>query len=38
LLFEKKFGENAGWAHSFLFTAELPEFKAPLQIKVDDEK
>ena len=33
-LFRGKFGEYAGWAHSVLFTAELPAFRHRLQGKV----
>lgn len=29
-LFKSIFGDYAGWAHSYLFAAELPQFKVPI--------
>lgn len=33
-LFRDRFGQRAGWAHSLLFAAELPAFKASLFVFV----
>ena len=36
-IFRSKFGEKAGWAHSVLFAAELPEFRSLLPIEMQEE-
>ena len=36
-LLREKFGEYAGWAHSVLFTAELPSFRHRFAVKVEKE-
>ena len=36
-LFRNKFGYYAGWAHSVLFAAELPQFRCLLPQKIQDE-
>ncbi|CAM9361973.1 unnamed protein product [Pylaiella littoralis] len=36
-LFRDRFGERAGWAHSLLFAAELPGFKAMLPPEMQQE-
>ena len=36
-LFRNRFGTHAGWAHSVLFAAELPEFKKMLPIEMQKE-
>eukprot|EP00903_Cladosiphon_okamuranus_P011070 g10450.t2 len=36
-LFRKRFGDHAGWAHSLLFAAELPGFKAMLSLEMQKE-
>lgn len=33
-LFRDRFGQQAGWAHSLLFAAELPGFKVSLRLVV----
>ena len=35
--FRSRFGDDAGWAHSLLFAAELPHFKALLPVKLQEE-
>ena len=36
--FEKKFEKYPGWAHSLLFTADLPEFKSEIEGGEKNEK
>lgn len=36
-IFRSKFGDKAGWAHSVLFAAELPEFRSLLPIEMQEE-
>lgn len=36
-LFRERFGDRAGWAHSLLFAAELPGFKAMLSPEMQKE-
>eukprot|EP00752_Nemacystus_decipiens_P009391 g8394.t1 len=36
-LFRERFGDRAGWAHSLLFAAELPGFKAMLSPEMQEE-
>ena len=36
-VFRDRFGDKAGWAHSVLFCAELPEFRALLPLKLQKE-
>lgn len=36
-LFRDRFGSKAGWAHSVLFAAELPQFKILLPTRLQDE-
>ena len=36
-LFRMRFSDHAGWAHSLLFTAELPAFRQALPTSISDE-
>lgn len=36
-LFRDRFGSHAGWAHSVLFAAELPEFRRRLPERLQEE-
>ena len=36
-IFRSRFGQKAGWAHSVLFAAELPEFRRLLPDSMQDE-